>query len=124
MIASADHRVQAILNDIDLTAEQMLARFERGPAKVWWEQDRNCRGMNTDEVFYPKRGDVTAMANARAICSGCPSRIDCLVQSLVDHESCGVFGGLSERQRRHLRRFIADTQRRRDAEMAPETVAA
>lgn len=52
------------------------------------------------DVFFAS--DTTA---AKGICRGCPVRLDCLAAGL--HEQHGVWGGLSERQRRRLRKLVA-----------------
>jgi hypothetical protein len=52
------------------------------------------------EVFYPEKGVSTA--DARWVCSGCPLRFTCLFEAIENHERFGVWGGLSERERRVL----------------------
>ena len=39
-------------------------------------------------------------AKARAICSTCPVRQECLAHALADPESAGVWGGTTDRERR------------------------
>jgi WhiB family redox-sensing transcriptional regulator len=42
--------------------------------------------------------------DAKAICAGCPVREECLEYAMRWDQLCGVWGGLSERERRQLRR--------------------
>jgi WhiB family redox-sensing transcriptional regulator len=65
-----------------------------------WRHDGACRGMNPD-LFFPERGDPTMPA--KAVCSQCPVRAECLRDALGQRERFGVWGGLSERERRVLR---------------------
>ena len=70
-----------------------------------WMQHGACRGLShadADRLFFPARGDSTA--EAKAICARCPVRNECLEYALEHHEKFGIWGGLSERERRRLRR--------------------
>lgn len=68
-----------------------------------WKRDAACRGCDPD-LFYPHRGqDVRA---AKALCRGCPVRFECLEASLDgEGERFGIWGGLSEKERRRIRRM-------------------
>lgn len=59
------------------------------------------------ELFYPTRGED--IEPARAVCAGCMVREECLEYALRLHIMHGVFGGKSERERRHIR----ETRRKR-----------
>lgn len=70
----------------------------------WWLQ-AECRGLTTaerDDIFFPDRGAPTK--TAKAICKVCPVREDCLKHALDNNERFGIWGGLSERERRRIRR--------------------
>jgi WhiB family redox-sensing transcriptional regulator len=69
---------------------------------AWWPRAR-CRDVQT-AVFYPGRGDNFGLEVARAVCARCVVRAECLEYALAAHETIGVWGGLSERERRALRR--------------------
>lgn len=60
-----------------------------------------CRGMDPN-VFHTERGESTK--EAKAICGRCPIRQECLEFALENYESFGIWGGLSERERRRIRR--------------------
>lgn len=56
------------------------------------------------EAFYPDRGENAT--SAKTVCAGCPVRAECLAYALEHGERFGVWGGLSERERRVLRRRV------------------
>ena len=58
-------------------------------------------GVDPD-LFFPERGASTR--EAKEVCRGCVVRLDCLEYALVNGEKFGIWGGLSERERRRLRR--------------------
>lgn len=69
-----------------------------------WMVDAVC--PTTDpEAFFPEKGGSTK--SAKAVCSGCPVRPDCLAYAIANDERHGVWGGLSERNRRRLKRAAA-----------------
>lgn len=72
-----------------------------------WRSDAACAGMRAD-LFFPGRGE--SPAEAKAVCRGCPVRDACLADALEGGERFGVWGGLSERERRRrLRRRARST---------------
>lgn len=71
-----------------------------------WRQHARCKGVDP-EVFHPSEEDDDA-TEAKAICAVCPVREACLEHALTVREKHGVWGGLTERERRRLIR-----QRRR-----------
>lgn len=66
-----------------------------------WRDYANCKGMDP-ELFFPERGDSTR--EAKQVCRGCEVRHDCLEFALESGEKHGILGGLSERERRRIRR--------------------
>lgn len=54
------------------------------------------------ETFYPEKGQSTQAA--KKICASCPVKVQCLEYAIVHDERFGVWGGLSERERRRYRR--------------------
>lgn len=75
-----------------------------------WFDMSNCLGVDPD-LFFPERGASTR--EAKEVCRACTVRLDCLEYALVNSEKFGIWGGLSERERRTLRRDRA--QRRKAA---------
>lgn len=69
-----------------------------------WHTHAACRGLDP-AIFHPERGEgTTAGAHAKTICAGCTVRPQCLEQALTTNENVGIWGGTSNRERRHLRR--------------------
>jgi WhiB family redox-sensing transcriptional regulator len=65
-----------------------------------WRLDALC--AETDpEAFFPEKGGSTR--DAKRVCSGCPVRTQCLEFALSNDERFGIWGGLSERERRRVR---------------------
>jgi WhiB family transcriptional regulator, redox-sensing transcriptional regulator len=88
-------------------------RFELGDRS--WQTQANCLGVDPD-LFFPERGASTR--EAKAVCRGCVVREDCLEYALVNGEKFGIWGGLSERERRRIRRQRALAGRRTGAGVA------
>lgn len=75
-----------------------------------WQRLANCMGVDPD-LFFPERGVSTR--EAKEVCRGCVVRSDCLDYALANGEKFGIWGGMSERERRTVRRArAADAQRR------------
>jgi WhiB family redox-sensing transcriptional regulator len=74
-----------------------------------WKRRANCLGVDPD-LFFPERGASTR--EAKEVCRGCVVREDCLEYALANGEKFGIWGGLSERERRRVRRARALTGRR------------
>ena len=65
-----------------------------------WMAAAACRESDP-EIFYPSTG--RSSRDGRAVCGRCPVQAACLVYAIEHREHYGVWGGLSERQRRRLR---------------------
>ncbi|MEA2716854.1 MAG: WhiB family transcriptional regulator, redox-sensing transcriptional regulator [Actinomycetota bacterium] len=74
-------------------------RFDFGDRT--WQWQANCLGVDPD-LFFPERGASTR--EAKAVCRGCVVRTECLEYALINGEKFGIWGGLSERERRRIRR--------------------
>lgn len=68
--------------------------------REWWKRAA-CRGVDV-EVFYPEHGG--SARRAVAICAECPVRSHCLDDALARKEEFGIWGGLSPRERRRMKR--------------------
>ncbi len=66
-----------------------------------WQESSNCLGVDPD-LFFPERGASTK--EAKEVCRGCVVRNDCLEFALANGEKFGIWGGMSERERRRIRR--------------------
>ena len=69
-----------------------------------WQEQANCLGVDPD-LFCPERGASTR--EAKAVCRSCEVQGDCLEYALAHGEKFGIWGGLSERERRRVRRARA-----------------
>jgi len=67
-----------------------------------WDDEASCRSVDP-EVFFPLRPTDQATM-AKAICHGCPVRAQCLEFALEARLDHGVWGGMTEIERRSLRR--------------------
>jgi WhiB family transcriptional regulator, redox-sensing transcriptional regulator len=77
------------------------------PIPEQWREFARCLGADPD-LFYPVSDD--AAEAAKAICVVCPVRELCLEYALTAREKEGVWGGLTEKERRRVIR-----QRRKTA---------
>mgnify|MGYP002724577307 FL=1 len=73
---------------------------ERVTADESWVARALCADDPPDSLFV--RG--AAQRQARQRCLGCPVRLECLAEALQWKSDFGVWGGLTERERRALRR--------------------
>ena len=81
-------------------------RYEVAPATTDDEwQERALCSQTDPEAFFPEKGGSTR--EAKRICLGCEVRDACLDYALAHDERFGIWGGLSERERRKLKRRIA-----------------
>ncbi len=79
----------------------MVIHLEVKTEPKWWQEFANCLGVDSD-LFFPERGASTR--EAKDVCRGCVVREECLEFALGNREKFGVWGGLSERERRRIRR--------------------
>jgi WhiB family redox-sensing transcriptional regulator len=68
-------------------------------ASAW--QARALCAQTDPEAFFPEKGGSTR--EAKSVCRGCEVRQECLEYALAHDERYGIWGGLSERERRKLR---------------------
>ena len=69
---------------------------ERDP----WRNEAACIGVDPD-TFFPTRGELAN--RAKGVCAGCTVKAECLDYAMRNHITDGIWGGLSERQRRTIR---------------------
>jgi WhiB family transcriptional regulator, redox-sensing transcriptional regulator len=65
-----------------------------------WTTAGACQNSDPDELFV----QGAAQNRAKAVCQGCPVRTECLADSLDNKVEFGVWGGMTERERRALLR--------------------
>ncbi|MCW2163841.1 transcription factor WhiB [Microbacterium hydrothermale] len=86
-----DLGVPGVRRDIDAAEENTLA----------WQTDALC-SQTDPEAFFPEKGGSTR--DAKRICTSCDVKSECLEYALQNDERFGIWGGLSERERRKLKR--------------------
>lgn len=65
-----------------------------------WASRAACRSSDPDALFV----QGAAQNRAKAVCMGCPVRTECLADALDNRVEFGVWGGMTERERRALLR--------------------
>ena len=74
--------------------------FDDEDEQEW--QERALCAQTDPEAFFPEKGGSTR--EAKRICQGCEVRSECLEYALAHDERFGIWGGLSERERRRMKR--------------------
>lgn len=71
------------------------------PTPPEWTDQALC-AQTDPEAFYPEKGGSNLAA--KAVCAGCSVAAECLSLAIENGERFGIWGGLSERERRGIRR--------------------
>ncbi|OLR91110.1 WhiB family transcriptional regulator [Actinokineospora bangkokensis] len=79
----------------------VLAGFFDDADEQEWQERALC-AQTDPEAFFPEKGGSTR--EAKRICLGCEVRAECLEYALAHDERFGIWGGLSERERRKLKK--------------------
>lgn len=82
-----------------------------------WRDQALCAQADP-EAFFPDKAGSTAAA--KAVCRRCPVQRDCLEEALTAPHEHGIWGGLSARQRRPVRRQLTRQLGGRPAAGSPE----
>ncbi len=93
MTTSNDVSVDDSLPDLDTESDLI------GDDANWLE--RALCAQTDPDAFFPEKGGSTR--DAKKICIGCEVRSACLSAALRNDERFGIWGGLSERERRRLK---------------------
>ena len=80
------------------TSAHSLAQGAEAEARIAWVSQARCRQADPDELFV--RG--AAQRKAAVICRHCPVILECGADALDNRVEFGVWGGMTERQRRAL----------------------
>lgn len=75
--------------------------YDQDDNPLAWQTDALCAQTDPD-AFFPEKGGSTR--DAKKICKNCEVKIQCLEYAVANDERFGIWGGLSERERRRLRR--------------------
>lgn len=74
-----------------------------------WRHEAACRGLDV-AIFFPVTDEEAGPA--KEICAACPVRETCLEFALVTRQEDGVWGGMTEAERRRVRRRRREAARR------------
>ena len=81
-----------------------IGLFETGqalPPELAWQERALC-AQTDPEAFFPEKGGSTR--EAKRVCMSCEVRAECLDYALAKDERFGIWGGLSERERRRVKK--------------------
>ena len=79
----------------------MMEVVEEEGEQLSWQERALC-AQTDPEAFFPEKGGSTR--EAKKVCVGCEVRAECLEYALDHDERFGIWGGLSERERRKLKK--------------------
>ena len=71
-----------------------------------WAARAMCTGSNPDALFVTG----AAQRDAAKLCQACPVRLECLADALDNQIEYGVWGGMTERQRRAVLKKSPDVR--------------
>ena len=77
----------------------LLPMSDASPAS--WQERALC-AQTDPEAFFPEKGGSTR--DAKRVCLSCEVRVECLDYAMEQDERFGIWGGLSERERRRLKK--------------------
>ncbi|MDN5893869.1 MAG: WhiB family transcriptional regulator [Nocardioides sp.] len=72
-------------------------------AEASWQERALC-AQTDPESFFPEKGGSTR--DAKQTCLKCEVRTDCLEYALENDERFGIWGGMSERERRKFKKRV------------------
>lgn len=78
-----------------------MVPVEGDDGELAWQERALC-AQTDPEAFFPEKGGSTR--EAKKVCISCEVRAECLEYALENDERFGIWGGLSERERRKLKR--------------------
>lgn len=84
---------------VEVTEQDWL--FPDTSGEPEWQERALC-AQTDPEAFFPEKGGSTR--EAKKVCLVCEVRSECLEYALANDERFGIWGGMSERERRKLRK--------------------
>jgi WhiB family redox-sensing transcriptional regulator len=91
------------MDHLNPSGRRQLARDLSMKPPEW--QERSLCSQTDPEAFFPEKGGSTR--EAKRICSRCEVKAECLEYALGHDERFGIWGGLSDRERRKLKVCVA-----------------
>ncbi len=99
LFRAAEAEAEAALAERNRVHENVSVADLLGNAPEW--QERAHCSQTDPEAFFPEKGGSTRMA--KRICKRCEVKDECLEYALVHDERFGIWGGMSERERRKMK---------------------
>lgn len=96
-----------VIPDGGTMAAELLDELAAGPPA--WMRDALCREPHPGANWFPERGEDAS--RAKAVCRRCLVREECLAYAGLDPDLRGIWGGLSDRQRRQRRQAAPKPER-------------
>jgi WhiB family redox-sensing transcriptional regulator len=93
---------ECAVTEVIVPLTQVVVRPEDVDDLGW--QDRALCAQTDPEAFFPEKGGSTR--EAKRVCRSCEVRAECLEYALENDERFGIWGGLSERERRRVKREV------------------
>ena len=87
-----------------ITGSQRSLQIDVNADGLGWQDRALCAETDPDAFFPEKGGGVRA---PKKVCRACPVQAECLEYALETNQGFGIWGGLSERERRRLKRSAA-----------------
>jgi WhiB family redox-sensing transcriptional regulator len=84
-----------------VNAERLAERAYARIHDAGWMREAACRGMDTN-LFFPITGQHAV--EAKTVCARCPVAEACRDYALKSGEKWGVWGGMTEKDRKTVRR--------------------
>jgi WhiB family redox-sensing transcriptional regulator len=89
------------VRELQLITNVELTDAAEDEGELSWQERALC-AQTDPEAFFPEKGGSTR--EAKKVCVGCDVRGECLEYALAHDERFGIWGGLSERERRKLKK--------------------
>jgi WhiB family redox-sensing transcriptional regulator len=99
-VSGGSERGGCALTEVLVPLADVVVRPEDTDGLDW--QDRALCAQTDPEAFFPEKGGSTR--EAKRVCRSCEVRAECLDYALGNDERFGIWGGLSERERRRIKR--------------------
>jgi WhiB family redox-sensing transcriptional regulator len=91
----------AIDETVSRPVDLVLLESDGLPPELTWQERALC-AQTDPEAFFPEKGGSTR--EAKRVCMSCEVRAECLDYALAKDERFGIWGGLSERERRRVKK--------------------
>lgn len=91
------------------TTRAVASKLASLESEARWQDKAACKGMDPTLFFGPEFAETVKEKRdredaAKAVCATCPVKKDCLEYALEAREAYGIWGGLTELERKTLLR--------------------